>query len=190
MNVRRITIVPALVFIIASTSLATPRELDAHRSRITVYVSKSGAFSAFGHNHEIAAPIASGRLDEDAHTVEFNIRVREMQVLDPRESESDRTKVRDTMLGPQVLDSERFPEISFVSTSVVPAKDGFEVRGRLTLHGTARDVVFPVTLSGERYSGRVTLKQTDFGITPIKVFGGSVSVKNELEIRFEIVAIH
>jgi len=30
--------------------------------------------------------------------------------------------------------------------------------------------------------------QTDFGITPIKVGGGSVKVKNKVRIRFELVA--
>jgi hypothetical protein len=31
------------------------------------------------------------------------------------------------------------------------------------------------------------LKQTDFGITPISIGGGTVKVKNELRIDFDIV---
>jgi hypothetical protein len=32
----------------------------------------------------------------------------------------------------------------------------------------------------------VTLKQTDFGITPVTVVGGTVKVKDEVKIEFEI----
>ena len=33
----------------------------------------------------------------------------------------------------------------------------------------------------------MTLKQTDYGITPISVAGGAVKVKDELNIDFDIV---
>jgi hypothetical protein len=34
--------------------------------------------------------------------------------------------------------------------------------------------------------GTCTLKQRDFGITPISIAGGTVKVKNELKIDFDI----
>jgi hypothetical protein len=45
-----------------------------------------------------------------------------------------------------------------------------------------------VTLAAGHYTGKVTLKQTDFGITPVKIAGGTVRVKDVIEIDFEIVA--
>jgi hypothetical protein len=44
-----------------------------------------------------------------------------------------------------------------------------------------------VTLKGEHYRGAATLKQTDFGITPVTVAGGTVKVKDEVKIEFEVV---
>jgi hypothetical protein len=37
-------------------------EVDIAHSKMTVHVYKSGLFSAFGHNHEIDAPIQSAQL--------------------------------------------------------------------------------------------------------------------------------
>jgi hypothetical protein len=56
------------------------------------------------------------------------------------------------------------------------------------VHGKTREVTIPVVFSGGVYKGSVHLKQTDFGITPIKIAGGAVRVKDEIEIDFEIAA--
>jgi hypothetical protein len=39
------------------------------------------------------------------------------------------------------------------------------------------------------YGGKAHIKQTDFGIQPIRVGGGLVTVKNELDIRFEVYCL-
>jgi polyisoprenoid-binding protein YceI len=61
------------------------------------------------------------------------------------------------------------------------------VSGSLTIHGVTRVVTFPVVLSDGRYRGETRLRQTDFGIKPIRIAGGTVSVKDELKIEFDIV---
>jgi polyisoprenoid-binding protein YceI len=83
---------------------------------------------------------------------------------------------------------QKFPEVRFVSTSITPQDGGrFQLRGDLTLHGTTRPVEFPLTVSNAHYAGSVKLKQTDFGITPVTVAGGTVKVKDVIEVVFEIV---
>jgi len=42
---------------------------------------------------------------------------------------------------------------------------------------------------GSRYRGSATLKQTDFGITPVTVAGGTVKVKNEVKVEFDIALL-
>jgi hypothetical protein len=39
-----------------------------------------------------------------------------------------------------------------------------------------------------RAEGEVSILQTDYGITPVKVGGGTVKVKDKLKITFNIVA--
>ena len=93
----------------------------------------------------------------------------------------------------KVLDPARFPEISFVSTSVEPAGGSsapkrYLVRGNLTLHGVTRPIELPVSFSEGHYTGKVTLRQTAFSMTPVKIAGGAVKVKDDIEVVFEIVA--
>ena len=59
----------ALLLLTAASPAAAPstREMDVTRSTLTVRVFKAGLFSAFGHNHEIRAPISRGSYDESAN---------------------------------------------------------------------------------------------------------------------------
>ena len=178
-------------------------DLDLAASKITVHVEKSGLFAAFAHNHTISAPLASGNLDVQNRTIELKFRAQDMKVLDPGSSDSERSTIESTMKSGEVLDPVHFPEITFVSTSVeAPANEAtapahYQVHGNLTLHGVTRPIEMSVSFSGTsntgsaaRYTGKVTLKQTDFGITPIKIAGGAVRVKDAIEIGFEIVPAH
>jgi polyisoprenoid-binding protein YceI len=182
---------------------ALAADIDLAASKITVHVEKSGLFSAFAHNHTISAPLASGHLDVQKRTIELKFRSKEMKVLDPGTSDSERATIESTMKSDKVLDPARFPEISFVSTSVetpaatvaagtpaggTDAPKRYLVHGKLTLHGVTKPIEMSVSLSDGHYTGKVSLKQSDFGITPIKIGGGAVRVKDPIEIVFEIVA--
>ena len=164
-----------------------PLPIDKAKSAVTIEVKKSGIFSAFGHDHEIAAPLAAGTIDSTAHTVELHFRSAALEVRDHGVSDKDRAEIQRTMAGPEVLDAERYPEIVFRSTSVEAAgQEAWKVQGNLTLHGQTRPVTAQVHDQGGRYVGTVRFRQTEFGITPVKVAGGTVRVKDEIQIDFEI----
>jgi polyisoprenoid-binding protein YceI len=168
---------------------ASPQErpIDPATSKLTVRAFKTGLFSGLADNHEIDAPIAEGSIDEAAGHVMFSVESQRMKVLDPQMNPSRRQEVQQRMLGPEVLDSTHFPEITFESTSVErPSKGAFLVHGQLSLHGTTKPVEVKVRTENGGYQGTCTLKQRDFGITPISIAGGTVKVKDELQIEFEI----
>ena len=166
---------------------AQPRSIDTAKSTMTVHVYKAGALSMFGHNHEISAPIHSGSADVTAKHVELTVESTAMRVLDPGVSEKDRSEIQSNMLGPEVLDTARYKEIVFRSTSAEPAGAGaWNVTGSLTLHGETKPVTVKVTEKSGHYTGQAQLKLTDFGIKPIKVAGGAVKVKDEIRIEFDI----
>jgi polyisoprenoid-binding protein YceI len=167
------------------------RKIDGPHSTLTVRVYKSGFLSAFGHNHEIQAPIQSGEVKEsDSPSVEVHVDARKLRVLDPEVSEGTRDQIQDTMQGSQVLDVAHFPEIRFQSTAVEPrGPDHWIVHGNLALHGKDHPVAVEATLIGEHYRGSATLKQSDFGITPVTVAGGTVRVKDVVKIEFDIALI-
>ncbi len=119
-------------------------------------------------------------------------------IIDPGESDKNRSEIQATMTGPQVLDVAKYPDIVFSSTSVSVVKKtagGWEltVAGKLNLHGVEKPVGLPLQfhVEGDQLvaKGEVFLLQTEYGITPVSVAGGSVKVKGKLRIGFTIVAI-
>ena len=156
---------------------------------MTVHVFKSGVFSAFADNHEIRAPISGGLLDEAERRVEIVVDSRKLVVLDPNLPPEKLQQVQERMLGPDVLDSNQFHEIRFLAKDVKEeSADHFLLAGTLSLHGKTRPMSFRVVRSSGHYRGDVMLKQRDFGITPVTVAGGTVKVKDELKIDFDISA--
>ena len=180
-----------LAIIAATAGLgAEPRPIDTERSTMTVFVYKSGLFSAFADDHIIQAPIAGGSISADAPlAVEVRVQAAALKALDPKLSADKRAEVQTRMLGPEVLDTEKYAEITFTSTAIEPAgPDRWTVTGRLTLHGQTRSVTVPVVRRDGRYRGTATVKQRDFGIQPISIAGGTVKVKDEVKVEFDIVA--
>jgi polyisoprenoid-binding protein YceI len=181
--------VGALVLPAAMWAADSPRQIDTQKSVMTVRVLKSGVFSAFGHEHEISAPIKDGSFSEIGRAVELTVDARQMRVMDKGVSDKDRAEIQETMLGPTVLDSGQFPEIHFRSTVVEAAGDGrWTVTGDLTVHGQTHPVKLEVRAQNGHYQGSAQIKQKDFGIEPIVVGGGAVKVKNELQVEFDVVA--
>ena len=165
---------------------AQQHNIDTQKSTLTIHVGKTGAFSGLGHEHEVRAPIHSGTADTGSHpAVEMHVDARALRVIDKGESEKDRAEVQKTMLGPEVLDSERHQEIVFKSTLAEPAGPGqWTLRGNLTLRGQTRPVTVHVTLKDGRYTGETIVKQTDYGIKPPGKAG--VRAKDEVRVEFDV----
>jgi len=175
--------------------------IDSSRSSATIEVGKAGVFSfAAGHTHEVVAPSITGTIAVDiSDPAQSNVRVTidasALKVTGKGEPADDVPKVQETMSGTQVLDVQRYPQITFASTSVAfknytGATVDVMVTGQLTLHNVTRSIVVPVAvrLEGDTVTanGRFPVKQTDYGIRPVSV-GGVVSVKDVLNISFTIV---
>jgi YceI-like domain len=170
---------------------AQSHAIDVNRSSLKIRVFKTGVFSGFAHDHEIQAPIAEGGIDASGNpSVQLRVDSRKMRVLDPEISADSRAQVQHTMEGSSVLDVEHFPEISYRSTAITKTGDArWEVHGNLNLHGKNQAVVVAVALEGGHYRGSASLKQSNFGMSPIRIAGGTVKVKDEVKIEFDIVPV-
>lgn len=185
---------PLLALAIA-VSLATNQAAASHassfdlaHSSMTVRVYKEGIFAFAADNHEINAPIASGSFDDAAGSVELSVDATKMQVLDPKMPADRRAKVQDNMVGPQVLDAAKYPTIAYRSSKlVVRDSNHLTIEGNLTLHGQTHPVEVQATkLDAKHFSGSAAFLQSAFGISPIRIAGGTVRVKDEVKIEFAI----
>jgi hypothetical protein len=186
MGARTLLVLLSMPFWVADAS--SQKAIDTQRSVLTVHVGKSGVFSGFGHEHIIRAPIQDGTFDEDKGNVDFVVGARTLRVIDFDVSDKDRAEIQSTMVGPKALDSTQFHEIRFHSTEVSQSgENGWTVHGNLTLHGQTHPLKIDVGREQGRYRGSARFRQTEFGITPVTVAGGTIKVKDEVRVEFEIV---
>ncbi len=179
-----------------ATAQAKTYNIVPAESSLTVFVAKAGALSFLAHDHNIAVRSYSGRVVVPAAgpalgSLELDIDARSLALLD-KVSEKDRQEITNSMNN-TVLESGKFPKITFRSVGVSNFNGtSLTVNGDLTLHGATRRIAVPVTVSATaqllRATGKITLKQTDFGITPYSAAAGSIKVKNEVVLSFNMVA--
>lgn len=183
-----------------------PWTADPGRSRITVHVFKRGLLSVVAHHHHFVAGTwrATAAFDGASPSgarVEVIIAADSLRDQQQALSQKDREQVDRQAAGPEVLDAGRYPEIRFVSNSleVAPASSQAEgalrglLVGTLSLHGQDRPVSVPFTAAKEgsawRARGAVAFKQSDFGIRPYSGFGGTIAVRDEVKLEYDLVLV-
>lgn len=167
------------------------------RSSFRIELGRAGLLKALGDDHVIG--VSEYRCDVlfdpanlSASRVELAIPARALQVLDPHLSPEKRVQVQKKMEGPEVLDSARFGEIRFTSQRVSAAGPlRYRVEGELKIRDVAKPVGIEVTLTpegnGYRARGEARIRQKWFGITPPSAGVGTVKVKDEMRITFDLL---
>ncbi|HUL50366.1 MAG TPA: YceI family protein [Gemmatimonadales bacterium] len=165
-------------------------------SRFEAQVGKSGVFSFAGHEHRIRARAFQGRVvywpsEPRRSRIDIVIESQSLEVLTPDDT-AERRQVTEVMRR-DVLAVDENPEIRFRSQSVTRTSDGYRIAGVFTLRGTTRPVTVDVTTQQLTdtllVNGAFAVKQTDYGIKPVRAGGGTVRVKDEVPITFSIVAV-
>ena len=191
MNISSLVLRTSYLWVVLAAVPVFPqaRPLDTARSSITIRVGRTGMFSFAGDNHLVRAPLASGSVNEAGKHIEFKVQSKSLRVEDPGTAADKKAQIQERMLGPDVLDSEHFPVIQFRSTSISGAPADLRVAGDLTLRGQTRPIEAKVQqIAKGHWRGAASLKQSAFGIKPISIAGGTVKVKDELKLEFEIFA--
>ena len=176
-------------------------EVDPSKSRVRIHLGRAGLLKVLGHDHEIDAPIAEGRVeaasrDPGRSSVRLRFEARRLAVVPGTEPADDAPKVEERMRGEDVLDAVRHPEIVFVSSSVAaeagePGRYRLRVRGTLELRGRLLAVEIPLDVRlddrGLDARGEVEWRLCDLGVEPPSV-GGVVKVADRFRVTFEIAA--
>jgi polyisoprenoid-binding protein YceI len=165
-------------------------------ARCHVLTFRDGLLARFGHDLELAVTRFDFRVNETARTVDASFDAASLRVVgalrDGAElagalSDSDRRTIEDDVRR-VVLEVGKYPEIRFRSTRAVDVADGFDVTGRLALHGVEREVTIPLRRAGERYEADVTIHHPDFGIAPYSAMLGALRVKPDVIVRLSVPA--
>ena len=182
-------------------------------SVLEVHAGKTGILAGFGHEHRVRAHAFSGTVvyfpdDPGRSRVSVTVLTDSLRVVAEADS-ADIPEITRTMRT-RTLRVDSFPEIRFVSRSVVPltangapltgerravsgARDTLlRVTGDLTMVGVTRPVTVDMALgvAGDtlRAEGSFVVRQTDFGIKPFSKALGMVKVKDEVRFELRVVA--
>jgi polyisoprenoid-binding protein YceI len=173
--------------------------IDGAQSRLSVAAFAGGLLSFAGHNPTFAVRKFGGEIlftsGGAADSLLVVVESGSLQLLDEK-SESDRREIENTMRR-DVLETGKFAEIFFVSKNVAistGSNGNFAVTagGVLSLHGEKhpQTITAEATISNEiiRAHGGFSLKQSDYKIERVRALGGTLTVKDDVRIEFEIEA--
>ena len=174
--------------------------VDARSSRFTVQAFATGILSAMGHNPKIGIRTFTGDVDFNAGAAQargfrLSMKSNSLGILDDI-SDKDRRDM-EKMMNEQVLETDKYADIVFDAPTVSITRIdstlfSATLNGALTFHGVTRNQTVPARIAVFdemlRASGEFTLNQSDYGIKPISVAGGTLKVKDELKFSFEMVA--
>lgn len=174
--------------------------IDARVSRFTVKASATGFLAALGHNPTMAVRNFEGDVHLAADSLadaSLHLRIVAASLAVQDEiSDKDRREMEDRMRD-EVLEVSRFPDIIYDCSDVSGSETSkgqypVTLNGQLTLHGVTRPVPVSaqVSVSGNtlRASGECTLRQTDYGIKLVSALAGTLRLKDELKLAFDIAA--
>lgn len=187
----------------AQSSGPSTLKISADDSQVVINVGKAGVFGFAGHAHEVLAPDVAGSVTVDPtdltrSNVVLEFRAGELRVTGKDEPPEDVPEVQRIMVSERVLDARRFPSITFRSRriAVIASRGGsadLQVDGVITIRGVTRPLSVRVatTMSSDgslTARGAFPLKQSDFGIEPVTAGGGTVKVRDSLDVRFVVRA--
>jgi polyisoprenoid-binding protein YceI len=174
--------------------------IDGKGSKFIVRAFATGLLSAFGHNPTISIEDFEGeaQINPDAleeSSVHILIHAESLAVTDDV-SNKDRDEIQRRM-HQEVLESDGYPEIEYQCSKVSASKTGegqywVALNGELSLHGVTRTlpVSARVTMNGNvlRATGDFSVKQSDFDLKAVSAAGGTVKLKDEIKLSFDITA--
>ncbi len=187
---------------VGAPSATTVRySIDAKMSRFTVRAFATGVLSAFGHNPTIAIRDLEGEVRlpssgvEDA-SLKMVIQAASLTVTDDI-GDKDRKEIERRMRD-EVLESDGYAEIVYKCPRVSSHQKLGEglymvvMKGDLSFHGVTRSqlVSARVALNGDtlRAAGEFSIRQSDYEIRPVSAAGGTVKLKDEIKLSFDIAA--
>jgi len=174
--------------------------IDSRGSTFTVRAFATGLLSAFGHNPVIAIPDFEGKIslnpdDVEKSSLQMVVHSASLTVTGDI-SDKDRREINRRM-HEEALESDSYPDIVYECSRLTASQTGegqywVALNGDLTLHGVTRDqpISARVWVNGDtlRASGDLSLRQSDYEIEVISAAAGTVRVKDELKLSFNISA--
>lgn len=159
--------------------------------RLTINTYVGGMGSKMGHDLVLEAKRWQGTVDLGSSpaesSAEASIDSNSLEVAEATGglkalTDKDRKEISDNLQ--KTLGSDKFPQITFRSTSVDGALPSLVLRGDLTIKGSTNPITVDLIVdeaTEHTVTGTTKLQQTDYGIKPYSKLG-ALKVKDEVEM--------
>jgi polyisoprenoid-binding protein YceI len=163
-------------------------QLDPYHTQVEFAAKHLGMMTVRGHFAEVSSVADIDPAHPEASSVEVTIQAASIRT---------HNETRDNDLrSSNFLEADKFPTITFKSTSVVPAgTDQYTLTGDLTIKGTTRPVALQVLKYGEfndpmmghriAYSAGGQINRKEFGLSFNMMLDGRFVVSDEIQIMIE-----
>ncbi len=180
--------------------MTTFYRIDPTQGKFTVHADSTGLLSVFAHSPTFAVRAFEGVLRFENEEVAgmnlaVNVRADSLDLLD-QVGPSDRREILDRMTR-DVLETARFPEIQYQAADVAASQTArsefrLDLNGPLTLHGITQphniQAMLRIFEDALVLRGQFPLRLSDYQIQPVTALGGSIQLKDELQVAFELFA--
>jgi polyisoprenoid-binding protein YceI len=174
----------ALIVLAAPAVRADDYVLDSAHAAVSFQISHLGLSLTHGRFKEMKGSFSIDSTKPAASKFELVVKADSV--------DTDNAKRDEHLRSPDFFNAKQHPVVSFKSTSVKPAKDGYEVTGDLTLHGVTKPITvklmggktaeFPKGITRTGYSTAFTIKRSEFGMDKaLDAVGDDV----EISVSFE-----
>jgi hypothetical protein len=184
--------------------------IDPARSELRILVYRAGPLARLGHNHVLVSRAlegevvlaAAGALDGARFAVRAPVASVVVDDAAARREEGDEFAIapsaadiegtRRNLLGPAVLNAAACPALA-VSGTTAGGPD--TAVATATIDDCGRGTTLTVPLESRLHEGELTVRggfsvrQTELGLVPFSLALGALSVRDELEVRFALVAV-
>jgi len=202
-------LVVVLSLLSSNAAMAQTYTIDPAATSIRILVYRAGLLKGLGHNHIVSISNIGGTVvlgstpDESIVQLSFpvtslvvdnvELRSEEGAEFSAEISQKDKDGTRKNMLGRKLLNAVNFPDIYIASSGASGQWSDMKINAEVTIRGQSQYTSFPVSLelNGNEIvaSGELVVTHADLGLKPFKAALGTLRVRDELLLRYRIVAV-
>jgi polyisoprenoid-binding protein YceI len=184
---KKINSLLALILFVSAAYAQTTWNIDKAHSKIGFNVVHMMVSEVEGNFKDFEGKVVSPSADFDGADIEF---VAKVASIDTENENRDKH-----LKSPDFFEAEKYPEVKFVG-KLVKAGGKYQLKGKLTMKETTKDVAFDVTYGGSIDTGRGSkagfklagkINRQDYGLKwASKLQDGSAVVSDEVELLIKI----
>jgi len=164
-------------------------EAGPHDGSLRVLTFREGVAARVGHDLVLEVTRWRAAAGSAAGTGELSADPRSLEVREGRGGVKPLTDGDRAQIGRTIDDKVlRGQAIEYRAAAIRREGDALAVEGELSLGGRTRPLDVRLAVRGARLAGRVTLRQSDWGITPYRGMMGALRVRDEVEVEVDLPA--